>query len=245
MDYRKYKCSIKETLICAGAGCVIAGVLAWLFYRSLAAMLLVIPVYVLVLKSYKKEKIRQRKERLLLEFKDCMQALSAALHAGYSIENAWREAEKELRELHGANSLMCVELSQLNAAVRMNCPIENVLDEFAARSGCEDIESFAEIFSFAKRSGGNLPEIIRTSVQKLSGRITVEQEVATLLAGKKLEGRIMDIMPVAILAYLNVFSGEFLEVLYGNALGNALMTVALVVYGGAILLSERILDIRV
>ncbi|MBO5068945.1 MAG: hypothetical protein J6C37_01070 [Roseburia sp.] len=245
MDYRKYNCIGREILGCVVASIVVAGVLAWLFYRSWLALVLVTPVYIVVWKSYRKEKMLQRKTRLLMEFKDGMQALSAALYAGYSVENAWREAEKELRELHGEDSLMCVELAQLNAAVRMNRPIEKVLEEFAARSGCEDIESFAEIFSFAKRSGGNFPGIIRTTVQKMSGRIAVEQEIATMLAGKKLEGRIMDVMPVAILAYLNVSSGDFLEVLYGNALGVIVMTTALVVYAGALKLSERILDIRV
>lgn len=245
MDYRKYDCSMGESLACIGVSGVIAGVLAWLFYRSWFGMVLVIPVYLVVWKKYKKGKILRRKKQLLLEFKDGMQALSAALFAGYSIENAWREAEKELRELHGDEGLMYHELAQLNAAVRMNRSIEKVLREFAARSGCEDIESFAEIFAFAKRSGGDFPGIIRATVQKLSGRIVVEQEVATMLAGKKLEGRIMDVMPVAILAYLNLSSGEFLDVLYGNVLGVTIMTAALAVYVGAMKLSEQILDIQV
>ena len=245
MDYRKYDCSVKEILGCVGTSCAVASVFAWLFYRSFLAMVLVIPVYIVVLTSYKKDKMMQRKARLLQEFKDGMQALSAALYAGYSIENAWREVAKEMRELHGANSLICGELGQLNAAVRMNRPIEKVLEDFAARSGCEDIESFAEIFSFAKRSGGNLPGIIRVTVQKLSGRILIEQEVATMLAGKKLEGRIMDVMPVAILAYMNISFGDFLDVLYGNVMGVIIMTVALAVYAGAIKLSEQIIDIRV
>lgn len=245
MDYRKYDCSIGESLGCIGVSGVIAGVLAWLFYRSWFGMMLVIPVYLVVWKSYKKEKMLRRRKQLLLEFKDGMQAFSAALFAGYSIENAWREAEKELRELHGEGAMMCHELAQLNAAVRMNRPIEQALKEFAVRSGCEDIEGFAEIFFFAKRSGGNFPGIIRATVQKLSGRIAVEQEVATMLAGKKLEGRIMDVMPVAILAYLNLSSGEFMDVLYGNVLGVTIMTVALMVYVGAMKLSEQILDIQV
>lgn len=65
------------------------------------------------------------------------------------------------------------------------------------------------MFAFAKRSGGDFVHIMQTTVQKLAGRIEVEREVATVLAGKRLEGRIMEIMPLAILAYLQVASGEF------------------------------------
>lgn len=72
--------------------------------------------------------------------------------------------------------------------------------------------------------------IMQTTVQKLAGRIEVEREVATVLAGKRLEGRIMEIMPLAILAYLQVASGEFLDALYGSVFGVAVMSIAFCCY---------------
>lgn len=127
----------------------------------------------------------------------------------------------------------------------MNQPLEQELQDFADRSGCEDIESFAEVFSFAKRSGGDFVGIIQTAVLRISGKIEIEREIATAVAGKKLEGRIMNGMPLFILAYLNLTSGDFLELLYGNVLGVVVMTAALAAYAGAIRLSEKILDIRI
>ena len=124
-------------------------------------------------------------------------------------------------------------------------PLERLLLSFAARSGCEEIESFAEVFAFAKRSGGDFVHIMQTTVQKLAGRIEVEREVATVLAGKRLEGRIMEIMPLAILAYLQVASGEFLDALYGSAFGVAVMSIAFCCYLAAIKWSEHILDIQI
>ena len=187
----------------------------------------------------------KRKEQLLMEFKDAMQSASAALLAGYSIENAWRETEKELLELHGEKGFMAAEVRWMNEGVRMNEPLERLLLSFAARSGCEEIESFAEVFAFAKRSGGDFVHIMQTAVQKLAGRIEVEREVATVLAGKRLEGRIMEIMPLAILAYLQVASGEFLDALYGSVFGVAVMSIAFCCYLAAIKWSEHILDIQI
>ena len=108
-----------------------------------------------------------------------------------------------------------------------------------------DIESFAEVFSFAKRSGGDFVKIIRTTVQKLVGKIEVEREIATVLAGKKLEGRVMSAMPITILAYMTFSSGDFLDVLYGNTAGILIMSAALAVYAVAMGLSGHILDIQV
>ena len=52
-------------------------------------------------------------------------------------------------------------------------------------------------------------------------------------------------MPVLILLYLNLTSGEFLDVLYGNVPGVLMMTLVLVVYGISLKLSSHILNIRV
>lgn len=245
MDYRIYHMRMSEHLRCLFVSVLLAGAVAWLFFRSLWGMLLFPLTYLMYRKSYVQERLKQRKEQLLTAFKDTMQAVSAALLAGYSMENAWREAERELEELHGETSPMLLEIHQMNTAVKMNEPLEQVLAEFAVRSGCEEIESFAEVFSFAKRSGGDFAKIIRTTVQKLTGRLEVEREIATVLAGKKLEGKIMNFMPMAILAYLTVTSGDFLNVLYGNILGISVMTGALGVYVAALKLSAHILDIQI
>jgi tight adherence protein B len=246
MDYRIYHCAYYEWLGCILAGAGMAAVIGGLFYRSWQAMLLaMIPCGIFCVRTYKKRQIRKRKDQLLIEFRDGMQAVSSALLAGYSMENAWKEAEKEIKKQYGEHSDMYRELGCMNAAVRVSQPLEKTVNDFAQRSDCEDIESFAEVFSFAKRSGGNYVGIIRTTVQKLSDRIEVEQEIQTVLAGKRLEGRVMDFMPLFILAYLNLTSGEFMSALYGNQAGRIVMSAALGVYMVAIRLSERLLDIRV
>lgn len=245
MDYRCYRFAMKDWFCCAlGAACG-GGLLAWLFYQSVYGMALAVFLFFFFCRRYAKKRKEKRQEQLLLQFRDGMQAVASALLAGYSMENAWREAERELRKLHGENADMVCEFAKMNAAVRMNQPLEQELQDFADRSGCEDIESFAEVFSFAKRSGGDFVGIIQTAVLRISGKIEVEREIATAVAGKKLEGRIMDGMPLFILAYLNLTSGDFLELLYGNVLGVVVMTAALAAYAGAIRLSEKILDIRI
>lgn len=220
-------------------------VIAWLFYHSWLGLLLFVPLYTVVRREYGRRQRMRQKERFLQEFKDGIQAVSTALLAGYSMENAWKEAEKEIRELYGEQSTLYPELCRMNVAVRMNKPLESALAEFAEKSGCEEIESFAEVFSFAKRSGGDFAGMIQTTVWKLIGRIEVEREIATVLAGKKLEGRVMDVMPILILAYLNVSARDFLSVLYGNVFGGIVMSVALGIYVAAIRLSEHILDIQI
>lgn len=127
----------------------------------------------------------------------------------------------------------------------MNKALEVELQAFAVRSGCEDIQDFAEVFIFAKRSGGNFPGIIRRTVEKISEKVEVEQEIETLIAGKMMELKIMNLVPVFILCYLNVTSPTYLQALYGNLFGRCFMTAGLIVYVAAVELGRKIMNIEV
>ena len=137
------------------------------------------------------------------------------------------------------------ELIRMNTEIKLNRNVEEILHDLATRSGVEEIESFAEIFGFAKRSGGDFAGIIRTTAMRISAKIEVEREVDTVIAGKKLEGKIMSVMPFLILTYLNLASKEFIDPLYGNLSGVFVMSAALLIFAGATAINRRISDIKV
>lgn len=202
-------------------------------------------LYVLLLKRERKQKIAQRKEQLSLEFKETMQAVSGALTAGYSIENAFKEAQKEIHQLYGQTSYMEKELEQMNAKLALNQPLEELLMDFSNRSGLEDVESFCQVFVFAKRGGGNFVKIIKATVGQISDKLEIKREISTMIASKKLEQKIMQAVPVFILFYLDLTSPEFLQVLYQNPFGILVMTVCLLLYIAAMFLAEKIVNISV
>ena len=175
MDYRKYRCNLWERLGCLAAGTAVAAAIAWLFYRSWYGMVLVIPVNYLIVSYYKNKKRDERAKKLMIEFRDAIQAVAAALLAGYSIEHAWKEAEREIMDLYGKEAMITKELIQMNAEIKLNRNVEEILHDLAVRSGVEEIQSFAEIFGFAKRSGGDFPQIIRTTAARISAKIEVER----------------------------------------------------------------------
>ena len=187
----------------------------------------------------------ERKRRLLREFKDCMEIIEGNLLAGYALENAFLDAGKELKELHGEGGLMQTELEIINRKVCMNQPLEIVFEEFAQRCGVEEIQNFSEVLSFAKRSCGNLVGIIQNTVRNISSKIQIEEEIQTMIAQKKLEQKVMNVMPLFLLFYLDITSPGYLNVLYHNVLGVIFMTICLLGYIASVLLSERMGRIEV
>lgn len=245
MDYRKYRLSRTEKIKCLAVSLVLAFIIAWLLYRSWYGVLSVIVIYPVYKEQKRRDELEKKKWELLLGFKDAMQSVSAALMAGYSLENAWRESECEMAELYGETACISTELRKINAAVKMNEPLEQQLMDFAKRSACEDISSFAEVFVFAKRSGGDFGKIIRTTIHKINDKIEVEREIATVVSGKQMEQRVMNFVPAFILVYLNLTSEEFLAPLYGSLFGVCVMSAAFAVYLAAVMLARKIVDIRV
>ncbi len=217
-----------------------------LFYKNiLFVMMLGVPVFFLGFVKLRREWEVRRRWQMNLEFKEGLQGIAAALSAGYSIENAIGESKKDLEVLYGKDSVLCQEFQIIMAQLELNRPIETVFDEFARRSKVEDIQSFAEVFRTARRSGGDLVAITKMTSDRIGEKIEVKREINTLLAGKKMEGQIMNLVPLGMILYFWLCSPGFLDCLYEGLKGRLVMSVFLVVYLLAYGMNQKICSIAV
>ncbi len=152
------------------------------------------------------------------------------------------ECAGDMEQLYGADSLICMELKTIRRGLHINIPLEEMLADFGERSRCEDILQFAEVFGIAKRSGGNLAEIIRSSAELIGRKAEVRQEMDTLLAGKRMELGIMRVMPFAITVYIALSTPSFFDPLYEGAVGRLVMTGCLAAYVAAYLLGDVLME---
>jgi len=245
IDYEDYQYSLRENIRYILQGTLFVSILGILFYKSIFGVLLLSPLILFYRKKKRVQLSNMRKWKLNLEFRDGINSLSAALSSGYAVENAFEEAWKDLRLLYKEDSLIMREFSYIINQIRMNITVEKALLEFAERTGVEDIINFAEIFAIAKRTGGDLVKVIRTTANAINDKIEVKREIITLVTAKKHEADIMKAIPPGILLYLNLSSPGFLNPLYGNIFGGIVMSVLLIVYLAAYLLADRIVAIEV
>ena len=187
----------------------------------------------------------KRQEELQIQFKDAILAVSGCLNAGYSVENAFSEALKETDRLYGKESMMSREIRLLIHKTRLNRTVEDVLMDFAIRSGLEDVKSFADVFLAAKSSGGEMMKIISRTTDIISEKVRIKQDILTATAGRRMEQKIMNAVPFVIVFYMEVSSPGFFNVLYTTAAGRVIMTGCLLIYLGAIVWGQKILEIEV
>lgn len=192
-----------------------------------------------------KEKEERKKSEFLLQFKEMTDSVARALTVGYSAENSWKEAQKDMKSLYAEKTILVKELDYIVRKIRLQIPIEAVLDEFARRVELEDVHNFVNVFSAAKRSGGDMIAIIRNTAAQIGEKIDVKREIDIILASKKYEFRIMCVIPYAMIAYMQVGFPEFIAALYGNVIGIGVMSLCLLGYTGAYILGAKIIKIDV
>ena len=172
--------------------------------------------------------MRIRQSRL--EFKEMLLSVYNSLSAGYSLENAVRAARDDMRAVNGdKKSVLEQELSLVCAGLEVNQPIEVLMDKMALRLGVDEASQFAQVLWIIKRNGGNLIQIIKKSVEHMNQKIQVKEEILTMVSAKRMEQKIMSVMPFFILLYVRLMNPGYFQVLYDSPGGVILSTVCLIV----------------
>lgn len=218
---------------------------SYLFYRSRAVIWLLFPLNVYMAVRFEKKEQEKREQELCRQFRDGIASLAASLRAGHSAENAFRDAAGELELLYGREERMPKEFKRIVSRTEMNVPLEQAVAEMALRCGIADIETFSEVFSAARRTGGELGKMILDTIQTISGRMEVREEIYTMLRGRQYEQAVMKAVPVFLLVYMDISSPGYFSVLYDTLLGRGIMTICFILYLAAWFLADKIADIRV
>ena len=234
-----------ETIGSIGAFLLLDAGIAYLFYQNWIAFLCFLPFLKVFLKMTARAKKEKEKRKMLEEFREMIGFISGALNAGYSLENAFWVAKKELGILYGTKSILVSYLERVLRKLKMNTSLEQALKEFALECQLEEAKNFAQVVAIGKKSGGNLVRIIEKSVHSICLKLETEEEITTMIAAKKMETRIMILFPALIVLYLRLTNGEYIGVLYGNVVGAAVMTVSLGAMVVSAFWSEKIMDIKV
>lgn len=245
IQYEEYTFTVAEWILYLLEGVCIAGLLGWIFYHSFFAGFLLCSFLVIFLKKKKEQLMKKRKEELNLQFKDGIHAITASLTAGYSIENAFKEALKDLRMMYPEDAVIIREFLYIVKNLEVNVTVESLLAQLAARSGVEDIKSFADVFITAKRSGGDFISIIRMTSQNISQKIEVKREISVMVSAKKLEQKIMNVIPIFMILYISLSSKGFLDVMYQSLFGRVVMSICLFVYLVSYYFGNKIVEIEV
>lgn len=243
MDYNHYRMSYKEKvkyLFLISLGILF---ISYVFYRSAVVSLVACTMSLYFIRFVREHLCDKRKQALADEFNEGLYVIGTALSAGKSLEEAFKESIKEMKEKEFP--LIHHEFSLIVNRIEVNENIEVAVMDFARRSHVEDIQNFADILVTSKRTEGDIISIIRRTMTMMSEKMEIKREIETNIAQKKYEQKILMAMPLFIIIFLSVSSKGYLDPLYTTFGGRIAMTVALMVMLVCYKVSSKITDIQV
>ncbi len=235
----------KEIVITLFKGVLLIILLGYFFYRSVYMTLIMMPgVYIYLL--YKgREAEEKRKHLMMLQFKELLGSVKSSLQVGYSLENAFIEAGKDMLQMYGKDAGIVKELKYIKAGLDNNRSITELLNEFASREGIKEAEDFAGILNVGKKAGGNLGRIMDSYIRMIEEKVALMLEIDTMVAARRFEQKIMNTIPFFIIFYVELTNNGFFGILYHNIFGFAVMTVTLIIYLCSVCLSDKMIRISI
>jgi len=240
-DYSIYEMSNKEKTIfySVGYGCI--AFMVFLFYHSLLLSLLSGVLVRYIRPFYEQFMVRRRMQDLEAQFKDLLYCISASVAAGRQMQEALVEAEESMSIMYSQDRSIMIELSYMRKCILENNESDRILlEDFARRSKSEDINNFVQVYTTCRNMGGDLEKIISRASVILTDKMNIEREIKAITAQKTLEGRIIALMPPAMLLALNLVSQSYIAPLYSTLTGRLIMTGCLAATVCGVWLMEKI-----
>lgn len=221
---------------------VIMITLGKLFYGNFIAGIFLTPVTVVLYKERIKSMIVKKRRTLERQLKDMLSSISDGLKTGYSVENAIKESYRDMRLMYGEESEICRQIKIMVSQLKLNAGTEKVIWEFSKRIQLKNAGLFAQIFQVAKKTGGNMPEVIKSVTDDIVLKEEAKEEISTTITEKRIEQKVMTVIPIFIIMYITISSPGFLDIMYNSLLGRMVMTVCIIAYVAAYIWGEKIIQ---
>lgn len=244
VDYHVYHMTKVDHLAAYLLGFVVGTAVIFAFFRNpvfsliggIVCARIVLPYY----NEYKKE---SRLKRLREQFKDLLESLTASYSAGRNTPDAFKDASDDMTSIYGEDADIVQELQIICAGLGNNINIEQLLLDFADRSGLDDVMSFANVFEVCNRQGSDLKRIVSDTRDIINDKIEIEMEIETMLSGNKNELNVMMAMPVIVVLSLSTMGT-------GTVVSNApvnliIKLICLGIFGAAYLIGRKIVNIKI
>ncbi len=246
IDYSFNYTSLSEFTLLALLFSIAAAAAIWLLYRFFPILILSFPIGCFFSINSFKNKAEKRRKDLTLDFADFLISFGDSLKIGMSPEKAFdnvvfdwnKDNSKKHKDLFK-------ELKQIQNGYKTGRSLGSGLESFSRRSNVTEIRTFGEIYNIAFRKGDKPWELAYKTASLIKERNKIHSEIEVILSEKRMEKRIIDIIPFFIIYMLSTTSPEFIKPIYTTLVGRVAMTFSLFLFALAWFLSSKIMRVKV
>ncbi|HEX6498535.1 MAG TPA: type II secretion system F family protein [Micromonosporaceae bacterium] len=177
---------------------------------------------------YRQRRASRRTAAFRAQLPDALRLVIGSVRSGFSLAQAIDAMCREVGDPIGT------EFGRALAEARLGMDLEEALDRLARRIGNHDLSWAVMAIRVQRDVGGNLAEVLTTSVDTLRERETLRGHVRALSAEGRISAYILLALPVAVGAAMAVLRREYIAVLFTDPRGILMLLVGvlLVLIGG-------------
>jgi len=203
-----------EWLLLTGCGCVVlAGALTVLAHNALLGVPAGLLAGWLAMRLYLSLKIGRRRAAFSEQLPDVLQLIAGSLQSGFSLPQSLDAVVREDTQPAAA------EFSRALAEARIGADLEDALQRVADRMDSTDLRWSVMAIRIQREVGGNLAEVLLTTVGTMRERAFLRRQVKALSAEGRLSAYILIALPVIVGAWFFYSDSAYMRLLYTTVPG--------------------------
>ena len=214
LDWAGIARSPAEWTLLTGCGCV---VLAATLTLATGNALLGVPVGVLigwlVVHLVVSFRIGRRRAAFSEQLPDTLQLIAGSLQSGFSLAQALDAVVRENSQPAAG------EFSRALAEARIGANLEDALDRVADRMSSTDLHLTVMAIRIQREVGGNLAEVLLTTVATMRERAYLRRQVKALSAEGRLSSYILIALPILVGGWFFYVDPKYMSLLYTTVPG--------------------------
>lgn len=204
------------------------------------AMVLVIVMLTLALPRLWSLAVRRRwRRQLVSQLPDALALWSGLLRAGQGTHQALAQVAQRQAGPLGH------ELRFMLGQVRLGIPLETAFASLRERAGASDLRLLATLLATQRELGGNLAESLQRLADLLRNRLLMEARIGSLTSQGRMQGVVVGLLPLFLMAVLYVMEREAMQVLHSTWQGWVAIALIVVLEAAGFLMIHRIVSIRI
>lgn len=200
-------------LLFLAVGFLVAGLVGLLMFLVLA---IIVPLA--VLQGF----VEHRARLFAAQLPDVLKLTASSLRAGFSLAQGLDSVTRQVRDPSKE------ELQRVLAEARLGRPLDEALEEAAARIRNRDFSESVAAVGIQQETGGNLAALFDLLADTMVQRVRLRREVRTLTAEGRLSAYVLGIMPLALGVFIFFVNRSYEMVLFNTTPGKIMLVVGLV-----------------
>jgi tight adherence protein B len=188
---------------------------------------------------YLKLKKRQRMKKFERQFPDALDLMARSLRAGHAFSGGLQMVAQEFDDPMGP------EFQRVMNEINYGSPVDQALKNLTHRIDVKDLTFFTVSVIVQRETGGNLAAILESIARLVRERFKLQGKIRALSAEGKLSAVILLGLPFLVALALSIVNPTYLRVLLNDPLGRILIVIALCMMCFGIIMTRKIIAIKV